>query len=359
MSQLVNYDYENFKIEISRDWDPSVSEGDLNSTPYLDSVGEEFILSFLDIELVDRFLSFNYEVQGITSTRTLEIYFRVSRDQITWTEWTIMDEDVSNFPPFDPLDKMYLALKFLRTGTKKEGRIRVLSFSLIGDIYRGEDDTKIVGSNSNLIITPPFTLKVFRIDDIEIISPNEIGNISIKYRFSQDNKRTWSNWEFLTKENISSVRINPIRFFNIEYLVSNPTQHPVKITDINLIGDFQNVTEDYRKINLYGIRECCQSYIVRDENGNPIPSGQSGGVTGNLSSDGCDPNSLPQLSQADKANLWNPYQQSAAINLLDKLSNDAVALFGHRVRYFSTDPDGKGIDYTLNEFQLYNIVCDG
>src|SRR5690606_32895116 len=88
-------------------------------------------------------------------------------------------------------------------------------------------------------------------------------------------------------------------------------------------------------------------------------SGQSEGVTGNLSSDGCDPNSLPQLSQEDKANLWNPYQQSVAIDLLDKLSNDAVALFGHKVRYFSTDPDGKGIDYTLNEFQLYNIVCDG
>ncbi len=359
MSQLVNYDYENFKIEISKEWDSSVSEGDLNSTPYLDSVGEEFILSFLDIELVNKFTSFNYEAQGITQTRNLEIYFRVSRDQTAWTEWDIMDEDVSNFPPFDPLDKMYLDLKFLRTGTKQEGRIRILSFSLVGDLYRGEEGTKIVGSNSNIIISPPFTLKIFKIDDIEVISPNNIENISIKYRFSQDNKRTWSNWEPLTKENISSIRINPIRFFNIEYLVNNPTQHPIKITDINLIGDFQNVSEDYRKINLYGIRECCQSYIVRDENGNQIPSGQSGGVTGNLSSDGCDPNSLPQLSQEDKANLWNPYQQSVAINLLDKLSNDAVALFGHKVRYFSTDPDGKGIDYTLNEFQLYNIVCDG
>ena len=359
MSQLVNYDYENFKIEISKEWDSSVSEGDINSTPYLDSVGEEFILSFLDIEMVDKFISFNYDAQGITQTRNLEIYFRVSRDQTAWTEWSIMDEDVSNFPPFDPLDKMYLDLKFLRTGTKQEGRIRILSFSLVGGLYRGEEGTKIVGSNSNIIISPPFTMKVFRIDDIEIISPSNIENISIKYRFSQDNKRTWSNWEPLTKENISSVRINPIRFFNVEYLVNNPTQYPIKITDINIIGHFQNVTEDYRKINLYGIRECCQSYIIRDENGNQIPGGQSGGVTGNLSSDGCDPNSLPQLSQEDKASLWNPYQQSVAINLLDKLSNDAVALFGHRVKYFSTDPDGKGIDYTLNEFQLYNIVCDG
>jgi len=359
MSQEVNYDLINFKVEISKQWDPSVNEGDLNSTPYLDSIGEEFILSFLDIELVEKFKSFNYEVQGTTQTRTLEIYFRVSRDQVAWTGWILMDEDVSNFPPFDPLDKMYLDIKFLRTGTKSDGRIRVLSFILSGDLYGGEEGTKVVGSNSNLVISTPSTLKVFRIDDIEIISPNNLENIQIKYRFSQDNKRTWSNWEILTKENISTIRINPIRFFNIEYLVTNPTQFPVKISDINLIGDFQNVSEDYRKINLYGIRECCQSYIVRDENGNPIPSGEPGGVTGNLSSDGCDPNALPQLSQQDKANLWNPYQQNAAINLLDKLSNDAVALFGHRVRYFSTDPDGKGIDYSLNEFQLYNIVCDG
>jgi len=35
-----------------------------------------------------------------------------------------------------------------------------------------------------------------------------------------------------------------------------------------------------------------------------------------------------------------------------------MELFGWRVKYFVTDPDGKGIDYTLHEFQLFNIVCE-
>jgi hypothetical protein len=61
--------------------------------------------------------------------------------------------------------------------------------------------------------------KVFRIDDIEIISGSGIDGAVLKYRFSQDNSRTWSQWEFLTKENISTKRITPTRFFQIEYSV--------------------------------------------------------------------------------------------------------------------------------------------
>ena len=35
-----------------------------------------------------------------------------------------------------------------------------------------------------------------------------------------------------------------------------------------------------------------------------------------------------------------------------------MEVFGWRVKYFVTDPDGKGIDYSLHEFQLFNIVCE-
>jgi hypothetical protein len=355
MPQVTN-DFTNYRVDITEEYNLLAAEGDIDSTPYLDTIDQELIISIVDLELVEKFTNFSYEVNGITNTRLLETYYRLSRNgNSSWTEWFKLEEEITNFPPFDPLDEMSIDIKFIRTGSKVDGRLRILSFSISGDLYRGEDDgTSIIRSNSTVVIKPPFTYKVFRIDDVEILSPHSLDDIEIKYRYSQDNTRTWSAWEPLTKENISTTRINPIRFFHIEYFVSNTGSTAVKITDINLIGDFQNVTEDYKKTNLFGIRDCCQSYIVRDQNGNII-----GGVDSNLSGDSCDPNTLPQLSEEDKANLWNPYQQTEAFNLLNKLSSDATAMFGHRIRYFSTDPDGKGIDYSLNEFQLYNIVCEG
>ncbi len=164
----------------------------------------------------------------------------------------------------------------------------------------------------------------------------------------------------MTKENISTVRINPIRFFQVEYLIINNSNSPVKIQDINLIGDFQNVSQDYAKTNLYGIRDCCQSYLlgssngVLDANGNLIAN-----TTGVLDAQSCTTgNILKPMTDDDKSKLYNPYQQTAAMNLLNRLSNDSIEVFGWRVKYFVTDPDGKGIDYSLHEFQLYNIVCE-
>jgi hypothetical protein len=60
-----------------------------------------------------------------------------------------------------------------------------------------------------------------------------------------------------------------------------------------------------------------------------------------------------------QALLYNPYNQNTAVNLLNQLSNDAQLMFGHKVIYFATDPDKNGYDYSLHEYSLYNIVCQG
>jgi hypothetical protein len=256
---------------------------------------------------------------------------------------------------------MYIDIKFIRRGTKQDGEIRLISFELNGKLLQDtSNENIIIQSGKQGIIKSPFIFKVFSITDIEIISPNNLTNVDFLYRFSQDNSRNWTNWEPLTKENISTVRINPIRFFQVEYLIINNSNSQVKIQDINLIGDFQNVTQDYAKTNLYGIRDCCQSYLlgtsngVLDANGNLIAN-----TTGVLDGQSCTTgNILKPLTNDDKSKLYNPYQQTAAMNLLNRLSNDSIEVFGWRVKYFVTDPDGKGIDYSLHEFQLYNIVCE-
>jgi hypothetical protein len=387
MSNIVN-NFNLGEIIIDELYDVSATQSDINATPYFYNVDDEYIISFIQLERVKKFNSFEFETIGTLQTRFLEPTYRISRNGSTWTEFLPFDEinsyqttlatnsttytvtkaefNMDNFPPFDPLDKMWIDLKWKRSGTKTDGFIRLLSYELNGDLLRDENtDTVIVGSGGSSIIKPPYIYKVFRIDDIEIISSSDLTDVSIKYRFSQDNSRTWSEWEPLTKENISTKRINPIRFFQIEYLIENNSSGNIKIQDINLIGDFQNVTLDSQKTNLFGIRECCQSFLVAnsantsnagsvDENGNFIPN-----TTGVLSGQSCADNIFNPMTDDEKSKLYNPYQQTQANNLLNKLSNDAMEVFGHRVQYFVTDPDSKGIDYSLHEYGLFTIACEG
>lgn len=368
-------------ITITQSYSISASQSEVGATPYFESINSEYIESYIELERVKKFTKFSYVATDVLQSRYLETYYRISRNGSQWTNWLVLDDnstlprylspntsesifEINNFPQFDPLDKMYIDIKFVRVGTKTDGNIRLISYNLEGELLQDlNDDTVIIANGKESIITPPFIFKVFKINNIEIISPNSISGVIFKYRFSQDNSRTWSQWEILSKENITTKRINPIRFFQIQYLIINNSGSTVKIQDINLIGDFQNVTLDSQKTNLYGIRECCQSYIladgtvvngVVDANGNIISN-----TTGVLDSQSCTTgNIFKSLTTDEKSKLYNPYQQTQAMNLLNKLSNDAMEIFGWRVKYFVTDPDGRGIDYSLHEYQLFNIVCE-
>lgn len=215
--------------------------------------------------------------------------------------------------------------------------------------------------NRELIIKTPYIYKVFKIDDIEVLSKGDINSTIIYYRFSQDYGRTTSDWIEFTTANIKSERINPIRFFQIEYLVMYAGSSNVSIMDINLIGDFQNVSLDSQKSNLYGVREDCNCLIlgiVGDSStypGDLPPGGQSSMLMGAYDTTSVN---LPQLTSEQIANLYNPYQQSQALSLFNKLANDSVQIFGHDVVYIITDPDNNGTDYTFHEYQLQNYVCD-
>ena len=373
MIQITN-DYSIGKIYITQSYNISASQSDPDATPYLNSIDDEYTVSYIQLEKIKKITKFSYIASDILDSRYLDTYYRLSRNGNSWSEWATLidnsDEDkyfefksdyietgieIINFPPLDPLSKLWIDIKFIRKGIKDDGSIRIVSLNIEGDLLQDineEDEVVVIKPGKEFVISSPYIMKIFKISDIEIISSNTY--FDIKYRFSQDNSRTWSNWEPFTKENISTKRINPIRFFQIQYLITNNSDLDLKVQDVNIIGDFQNVTLDYGKSNLYGIRECCQSNILIDANGNQVVN-----TTGVLDSQSCTTgNTFTPLTLEDKSKLYNPYQQNAAIGLLNKLSNDAMEVFGWKVQYFVTDPDGKGIDYTLHEYQLYNIVCE-
>jgi hypothetical protein len=361
----ISSDLNQGKLVISDKFEPNAATQSVNASPSFSNLGDEYILAFPEIQNVKKLDRFFYDTIGLTDGRFLLNYYRISRDGQNWSEWLDLTLKILNFPLIDPLDPFYLEIKWIRKGVSTIGIIKILEYNIQGELQRPiqeEDGTSIIPVGKTLIIKPPFIFKVFRISDIEIISSTGIPeDCKISYRFSQDSSRTWSDYELFTKENIRIRRINPIRFFEIEYLIENNSNQSVTIQDINLLGAFQNVSEDSKKTNLFGIRQCCQSNLMGayDENGIFIPntnldSGSSGGP-------GCDPltSSLPQMTTDEKSNLFNPYQQSQAMNLLQKLSNDAQTVFGHRVLYYATDPDKKGQDTILHEYQLYNVVCEG
>lgn len=359
--QSIISDTLNGTIIISDKFDVNAATASIDSTPYFTSIDSEYTLSFINLQNVKRFTKFSYDTLGTIDTRYLKTYYRISRNNSSWTDWLELKHSIDNFPIIDPLDPLYIDIKWVRSGSNSIGNIRLLEYKLEGEIERNVVDgeaTIQLASGEDVIISAPYIYKVFSISDIEIISAGDMSGVEIKYRFSQDSGRTWSNWEPFTKENITTVRINPIRFFQIEYSITNNSSSSVKIYDINLIGDFQNVTLDYFKMNLYGIRECCQSNVLGgayDANGNFVPN-----TTGMLTAQGaCPPNLFTPMTADEKAKLFNPYQQNTAVNLLNKLSNDSQQVFGIRVVYFLTDPDKRGQDHTLHEYQLFNVVCEG
>ena len=336
--------------------------GDL-AAPQFNSIDDEYIVTFTNLEGVEKFKTFSYDYTGKTNDRYLTTQYRISRDFKKWTEWYDLPLNIKEFPPVNTTDTMYFDLKFIRKGNSTIGAIKLLDYTLNGSCERNIIETgtiQVTPTNDEVILKPPYIYKVFRIEDIEILyRGGELTDVDIKYRFSQDYGRTTTEWEYFTKENITTIRISPIRFFQIEYLINYKGNTDFKIFDINLIGDFQNVTLDYQKTNLYGVREDCNCLklgIVNDtSNGFQLPTG---GIQEGLTPSPTT-NVLPQLSSDQIGNLFKPYQLQQATDLLDKLSNDANQMFGHEVVYFLTDPDRKGTDYTFHEYQLYNYVCDG
>ena len=378
MSQQIVSNLENGTLLISDKFDINASVNAVDATPYFNTVESEYIISFVNLQNVSQLTNFKYDTLGLTDTRFLKNYYRISRDGNAWTDWLDLKRNIDNFPTVDPRDPLYLDIKWVRGGSSQVGAIRILEYSINGTLERtmfesaGDGISTVnLAPGENTIWSAPFIYKVFGITDVEVIAPTSLTGVDIKYRFSQDNSRTWSNWEPFTKENISTTRINPIRFFQIEYSITNNTSSTVGIQDINIIGDFQNVSKDYFKTNLYGIRECCQSNLTgyTDASGNFVPAnntnGSGTGVGGGISNSGgaCDTtgagSTLPQMNDQDKANLFNPYKQNTAMDLLNKLSADAEQVFGHKVIYFVTDPDKRGQDHTMHEYQLYNVVCEG
>ena len=270
--------------------------------------------------------------------------------------------------------------------------IYISNITLYGDYDQNYTDGafSISGTTESMILKPKDIYKVFSVSDFQVIGNMNLSNLDIKYRVTQNDGRTYSKWEPLTKENISTYKFNELRFTQMEYLITPLTNDPVpaNVYDIVLIGDFQNVSANYLKTNKYGLRQdCLTTYMnttgtteicgmnvsTKDPN-NPINWNTVKPTTAPLSDyqlnmdfytqglscysnpDANVAGALQIQNNAVSSDLWQPYNTTQITQYYNTLANQVSNLFGWNVDYHLTDPDKNGIDFILHEYQLKNII---
>ena len=119
-----------------------------------------------------------------------------------------------------PLDTLYLNLIYYRIDTDITTipQLNINTIVIEGTYDIEETSDIIVVPDNGYILTPKDIYKVFKLTGFETIGINT-DNLTIRYRFTQDNGRTYTPWELLTTENISTIKLNPVRFAQVEYSI--------------------------------------------------------------------------------------------------------------------------------------------
>lgn len=366
------------------------------------SMGDKLFLTMPEcVKGITSITSFTDTVNGETSLSYLKKFFRYKNGvNSEWSD-TYPIEQITGFT-ICPRKCLQLEVIYFRVDDGDNSlsgtTITVSNVSIGGEYNLTSSDSQLVltSGDTTQILEVGDLLKIFSIDAFEVISSAKYDNaFTIKYRFSQDGKLSWTNWETLTKENISTVHWDKTRFVELQYLfqVNSNYGKDVKIYEVILYGDFQNVAANYKKINKFGLKENCVNLAFKTAGINeqtsgvnePLYDGTTNAKTPNSTTQSLitesseyqlrmnfitqglncysDPsNSSSQIDQLtaennnNKSNFWNPYEFTKIVDLQNMLAQQISQMLGMSVEYHLTDPDGNGIDKVIHEQQLFNIV---
>ena len=347
--------------------------------------------SIIPTKSIKSITNFSDIVRGESEEHYFKRTFSYSnlRSGISYTEY----EPITGITKdYCPLNDLYLNLSYFRidTVTTSVPTLTINSIVIEGTYDIETTDEIIEVPDDGYIFEPKNIYKIFTLTGFEIYGVNT-SNLTIKYRFTQDGGRTYTPWEFLTNENISTAKLNKVRFAQVQYSVQKIDDAITsKIYDIILLGEFQNINNYYLKTNRYGIREDCPN-IDTGTNLSGGTSGQSGSalaclngqtsykgdgtttydynrdwftqglscyLTGNVIANlNPDNASTTGAEQASTTGSFDPYSGANKIgDWYNYLVNSMGKVLGWTVDYHLTDPDGNGIDKYLHEYQLFNIV---
>jgi hypothetical protein len=200
-----------------------------------------------------------------------------------------------------------------------------------------------------MILSPYDKWKVFKLYDYNLIAGGITENryLDIRFRATHTHNRLWTEWMPLNKDNLKSLKIDPLRFWYIEVQFCRKGNDPtgeIKVWDLEIIGDVQNVTQNYKKMGKLGFRNDCQ---YDDTAG-----------TCDITTQVYPPPEFEQYEKCDDRftkNKWNPYDLKAT-DLYKKITNDINNTFGWEVVYYKTDTDQQGRDVVLHEYSISHVI---
>lgn len=202
-----------------------------------------------------------------------------------------------------------------------------------------------------LTLTPPFIIKAFSLEDfcLDATGLTEDRYLEVYFRWSNNN-RQWSEWNFLTKDVLSCLKPDPLSFFYIEFLFvrgGSDESGQICICDLILIGDYENVSDNYNKLGKYGLRSDCD-YRPDSEGSNSNQPSENGDDIPDEWKEGTE--------KCETSPSFNPYDFNKSLALYDKLADDVNNLFAWEVDYYKTEPDVNGKDFVIHEYQVYDVI---
>lgn len=351
------------------------------------------------VDGITNITSYSDVTEGETEDVYLTKYFQYKQGNETEYSEPIPISGITEFE-FCPTDCLQIKLLYYRMddgGLNSGVTIIIQNPSIGGEFEFGTSDDPFIIDLENPIhiFDVPDVFKIFEIDGYEVISTARYGNaFDIKYRFSQDEKLSWTEWEPLTQENISTVQWDQTRFVWLQYMFEmiEGNNTPIKIYDVILFGDFQNVTANSLKMNMFGLKQNCISLYYP---GGEIDEGMSG-INPDIPTSGKDAidsstlslinenseyqlrmnwltqglrcysnpdmggmspiDAMEQENEENSANFWNPYDYNKIVDWHEFLAGTINDMLGFSIDYHRTDPDKNGIDHIIHEHSLHNIV---
>lgn len=326
------------------------------------SSGQTYVFQHLpSIQNLKQFLNFTYDVENTDAYNFFKIEYSWSLNNINFTPYILMD-NFSDFPNPNTNPNIWIRIKFtyVSNGQKQAilKNVDITGKRILDEIFQPIP----ILPGENKAYTVQDTYKVFQLEDFDIfLASGSLSDLKIYYRFTQTQGRHWSDWTILTADNLKATRFERLKFCNFQFGFENVGNQSVKIFDLELKGEFQNITANYKTTARLGLKSQCNPIVV-----NPAPCSDADVGTG------CCDDCLPC---SEGITPWNPNIDSCNSCSLDNITNlndrkllqNQISTYellnqyvdaknSWKVKYFLTDPDKKGIDHILHEQQIHNIV---